>query len=151
MLYVLCTTAGALIDTASTSSGLPKPPANSVIKALPEWDAVPDAPYVWVPAFKNWAVPPTVVPRMTRLEFASRFTLEEQVAIEMATEAHPTASTRATLRVLARNLDRATEVDVEDPRTVLGTETLVDVLVGAGVVDAQDRDARIAEILAPPA
>lgn len=95
-------------------------------------------------------VPRPVTPRVTlsRLQFASRLTLSEQVVVEMAKEsADP--QTRAMLRVLDANLARATEVVLTDPRTVLGAEGVVQVLVGAGVVAPADAAARVAALLAP--
>lgn len=87
-------------------------------------------------------------PLMTQLEFASRFTLAEQVALEMVMESSPDAELRATLRVIEKNLLRATGVDTKDLRTVLGAETCVDVLIAAEVVEASNRTQRLAEILA---
>lgn len=149
MLYVLSGPSGGLIAWATDEANLPAPRPNSVVSERPAWDAPPPLPYVWSPADRDWVIPAVPVRRLTRLEFASRFTLEEQVAIEQATETHPTASTRATLRVLAKNLDRATDVDVTDPRTILGAETLVDLLVALGVVAPEDAEARLAALLAP--
>lgn len=106
--------------------------------------------YAWDAVTQQLAVrPPSQRTVLSKLEFASRYTLEEQVAIEVATETHPDATTRATLRVLKANLDRASDVRLDDPRTILGANTLVDVLVGAGLVQPADRDARVAAILAP--
>ncbi len=81
--------------------------------------------------------------RLTRLEFQWRYTLEEQVAIETAEQTHQDATVRATLRVLARSLDRATEIDVTDPRTVAGVQYHASI----GLI----APARVAQILAPPA
>ena len=58
--------------------------------------------------------------RLTRLEFRWRYTLAEQVAIEVAMATHADEAVRATLRVLASSLSEATEVDVTDPRTQSG-------------------------------
>jgi hypothetical protein len=149
MLYVLTGASGGLIAWAPTEAQLPTPPANSVTVERAAWDAPPPLPYVWSPSVRDWVVPTLPVRRLTKLEFASRFTLTEQVAIEQATETHPTASTRATLRVLAKNLDRATDVDVTDPRTILGAETLVDLLITLQVVAAEDRQTRLDALLAP--
>jgi hypothetical protein len=60
--------------------------------------------------------------RLTRLEFRWRYTLTEQVAIEVAMATHPDATVRATLRVLAASLAEATEIDVADPRTMQGVQ-----------------------------
>lgn len=87
---------------------------------------------------------------LTKLEFSSRLSMPEQVAVEMAKEsADP--QTRATLRVLDANLARATEVVLTDERTRLGAQIIVQVLVGAGLVAAADAPTRIAALLAPVA
>lgn len=79
--------------------------------------------------------------KLTRLEFRWRYTLAEQVAIDMAMESHEDAAVRATLRVLAASLAEATEIDPADPRTQQGVQ--YHALVG--LIDS----ARVAEILAP--
>lgn len=87
---------------------------------------------------------------MTVLAFASRFTAEEQVALDLASMgATPEA---AALRVADRNLSRAirTGVRVTDPRTIQGATVCVDALVALGLVAPGDRDARLAAVLAPP-
>jgi len=72
------------------------------------------------------------------------------VALDIAMETAPNQTDRSTLRVIEKNLLRATSVDVADPRTVLGATICVDTLVAAGLVPPQDRDARLAAILTPP-
>lgn len=78
-------------------------------------------------ASDGWTPPATPATpagtRMSRLAFQSRYTLDEQVAIEMAASgAVPSVpqQARATLRVLERALQSATEIDLTDPRTVQG-------------------------------
>jgi len=61
----------------------------------------------------------------TRLEFRSRFTLNELVAIEVARLGHESLTVRATLQVLNDNLMASSEIDITDERTILGVETLV--------------------------
>lgn len=94
---------------------------------------------------------PLPAPHITVLAFASRFTAEEQTALEMAMQG--TSLLAAALRVADKNLSRAvrTGVRVTDPRTILGATTCVDALVALGVLPAADRDARLAAVLAPPA
>lgn len=106
--------------------------------------------YVWAPETLTLVPrPPVVVTTMSKLTFASRWSLPEQVALDMAMEAHPDPEVRATIRVVQRTMDRATEVSVLDPRTVQGTDVLLDVLVGAGVLTPETRVTRRAAILAP--
>lgn len=77
---------------------------------------------------------------LTRLEFRWRYTLAEQIAIEVATATHADESVRATLRVLASSLSEATAIDVTDPRTQQG----VGYHAALGLIAAE----RVAEILA---
>lgn len=87
-------------------------------------------------------------PLLTQLEFASRFTMAEQVALDMATDSYPDATVRATLRVIEKNLLRATGVDTKDPRTIIGTEFCVDILIAVGQLAAGNRTQRLADLLA---
>lgn len=138
MIYVLASSAGALLGWASTEAELPAPPANSVVLSLASWDAPPPLPYVWTPSLFDWAVPAS--PKLTRLEFRWRYTLAEQVAIDAATNGHADATVRATLRVLSASLAEATEIDVTDPRTQQG----VQYHASLGLIAPE----RVAEILA---
>lgn len=61
----------------------------------------------------------------TRLEFRSRFTLQELVTIEVARLSNESVTVRATLQVLNDNLMSADSIDITDERTILGIETLV--------------------------
>ena len=138
MIYVIASNAGALLAWSVTESDLPTPPPNSVVVPLASWDAPPPLPYQWTPALFDWAVPAS--PKLTRLEFRWRYTLAEQVAIDAATNGHPDATVRATLRVLSASLAEATEIDVSDPRTQQG----VQYHAALGLIAAE----RVAEILA---
>lgn len=85
------------------------------------WTAHADGTYAPPPVIP--ATPPSV---MSRLAFQSRYTVTEQVTIELAadgTTAGFTPEQRATLRVLDRALQNATEIDLTDPRTVQGVQT----------------------------
>jgi hypothetical protein len=77
---------------------------------------------------------------LTRLEFRWRYTLAEQIAIEVAMATHEDATVRATLRVLSSSLSEATEIDPADARTVQG----VQYHAALGLIAAE----RVAEILA---
>jgi hypothetical protein len=126
---------------ASTVQELPTPPANSVVRELDAWDAPPPLPYVWSPAELDWIVPEGVTVKLSRLQFRWRYTLAEQVAIELAEREHADATVRATLAVLRMSLSEATDIDVTDPRTVQG----VQYHAAVGLIQA----GRVAEILAP--
>lgn len=67
---------------------------------------------------------PTPDTRMSKLDFRSRFTVEELVGIEVARLSHETITVRATLNVLAENIIAAENIDIADPRTILGVNTL---------------------------
>ena len=138
MIYVQASGAGALLAWASTEAGLPTPPPNSVVLSLASWDAPPPPPYRWVPELLDFAV--ASVGRLSRLQFRSRYTLAEQVAIAVMTETHADPVVRATLRVLDAALSQAEDVHTRDPRTVQG----VQYHASLGVIAA----GRVAEILA---
>jgi hypothetical protein len=127
---------------ASTVQGLPTPPANSVVREIDAWDAPPPLPYVWSPTALDWIVPESVTVKLSRLQFRWRYTLAEQVAIELAEREHADATVRATLAVLRMSLSEATDIDVSDPRTVQG----VQYHAAVGLIQA----GRVAEILAAP-
>lgn len=139
MIAVLASGAGALLAWAPTVADLPAPPANSVIRELAAWDAPPPLPYVWSPADLAWVVPPT--PKLSKLAFRWRYTLAEQVGIELAERDHADATVRATLAVLRMSLAEATDIDVTDPRTIAGVQYHASV----GLLAPE----RVAEILAP--
>jgi hypothetical protein len=141
MIAVLASGSGALLAWASTVQGLPTPPANSVVRELDAWDAPPPLPYVWSPTALDWIVPEGVTVKLSRLQFRWRYTLAEQVAIELAEREHADATVRATLAVLRMSLSEATDIDVTDPRTVQG----VQYHAAVGLIQA----GRVAEILAP--
>lgn len=142
MIAVLASGAGALLAWAPTVGELPTPPANSVVRELDAWDAPPPLPYVWSPVALDWIVPPDPTRKLTRLEFRWRYTLAEQVAIEVAEREHVDVTVRATLAILRMSLAEATEIDVTDPRTVQG----VQYHAAVGLI----APARVAEILAAP-
>lgn len=142
MIAVLASSAGALLAWKPTVGELPSPPMNSVIRELPEWDAPPALPYVWSPAHLNWVVPAEPTRKLTRLEFRWRYTLAEQIAIELAEAGDADATVRATLRVLRQSLAEATEIDVTDPRTQQGVQYHASI----GLI----APSRVAEILATP-
>jgi hypothetical protein len=146
MIAVLASGSGALLAWASTVHDLPTPPADSTVRELDAWDAPPPLPYVWSPADLDWIVPPAPTPpRLSRLAFQSRYTLAEQVAIELAASDQApsvSATDAATLRVFDRALSNATDVDVTDPRTIAGVEFHASL----GLI----APARVAEILTAP-
>jgi len=89
-------------------------------------------------------------PLLSQVAFASRFTAEEQVAVELMMETFPDDTVRGALKAADKNLLRSKNgIDPTDPRTILGATITVDALVAAGVIAEADRDARLAAILAP--
>ncbi len=142
MIAILASGAGALLAWAPTVAELPAPPAESVTRELAAWDAPPPLPYAWSPAALDWVVPADPTRKLTRLEFRWRYTLAEQVAIEVAEREHVDVTVRATLAILRMSLAEATEIDVTDPRTVQG----VQYHAAVGLI----APTRVAEILAAP-
>lgn len=151
MLYVVTGSRGQLLDWNVDRERL-RVPSNAVIVERPAWDAPPPLPYVWSPEARDWVVPPpppdAPLAPLTQLEFSSRFTEAEQIALEMA-EDGGTPQVRAVLRVINKNLARASDVRLDDPRTRRGAQIAVDILVDMGVVAAEARDARLTAVLAP--
>jgi hypothetical protein len=151
MLYVVTGPLGQLLGWGTDPRELRVPPSGVVVQRE-QWDAPPPLPYVWSVVARDWIVPPRPPDArpepFTPLEFASRFTEDEQIALEIA-EDSGTPQVRAALRVISKNLVRAGEVRVDDPRTQRGVAISVDVLVSMGLVAPENRDARIAAALAP--
>jgi hypothetical protein len=90
---------------------------------------------------------------LSRLDFRWRLSLAEQLVLRQAEREHPDASVRDTLAIMRETLAEVTDVagvDVTDPRTQAGAALVVDVLVGAGAIDAADAPARLAALLALP-
>lgn len=82
-----------------------------------------------------------IEPLLSRLAFRWRYTLAEQVAIQLAEQTHEDPEVRATLAVLRMSLAEANDVDVTDPRTQAGVQYHASV----GLIAPE----RVAEILAP--
>lgn len=139
MLAVLISASGALLGWAPTPAELPTPPASSTIREFPEWDAPPAEPYVWSAADRAFIVPAAAREKLTRLQFRWRYTLDEQVALDVAEKSHASATVRSTLSILRQSLAEATEIDRADPRTVQG----VQYHAAVGII----APARVAEIL----
>lgn len=79
--------------------------------------------------------------RLSKLEFRWRYTIEEQVAIDIYTDTTQDPVERSTLRVLAASLAEAEDIDPDDPRTQQG----VQYHASLGLIAPE----RPAEILAP--
>jgi hypothetical protein len=123
MLYVLTSGAGALLGWSPDPGRLPPAPPDGVVVVREAWEAPPPLPYIWSPPHRDWIVPtPIGTDVLSRLQFRWRYTLEEQVLIEMAETAHEDATVRATLRVLRASLQEATEIRLSDPRTIAGVQ-----------------------------
>lgn len=110
---------------------------------------MPERP-VWDAAARTFVTAePSLRTRLTRLEMRRRFTMQENVTLKLvkATAADP--QVRATLETLEDYMGLADHVELADADTILGVQFAVQVLVGAGVVPAEDAADRIADILAP--
>lgn len=122
MLAVLISASGALLAWAPTAGELPTPPASSTVREFPEWDTPPASPYVWSAVALAFVVPAAARETLTRLQFRWRYTLAEQVALDVAEKTHADATVRSTLSILRQSLAEATEIDRTDPRTVQGVQ-----------------------------
>jgi hypothetical protein len=98
--------------------------ALSAVDTPAEWEAM----HVWAAlpgnAIAAYVEPPAPAPRWTPLEFLERFTQAERIAIRAAS-----VGTSPEALQLADWLDllrASTEVIADDPRTLAGTQALVD-------------------------
>jgi hypothetical protein len=89
--------------------------------------------------------------KLTRHEFLSRFTIPEEVALEMVAASTDPASaqTAAGIRVFQRRLLAAMEIDLDHPEVIAGLNSCKAILRSLGVWATDEiADQRIAEILA---
>lgn len=82
-----------------------------------------------------------IVPKLSRLAFRWRYTLSEQVAIQLQEQNDEDPEVRATLAILRMSLAEAEDVDVTDPRTIQGVQYHASI----GLIAPE----RVAQILAP--
>jgi hypothetical protein len=94
----------------------------------------------WDPETRDWVPrPPTLKTRYSKLEFRSRFTLEEQVALDLASIGATVPA--ATLRVILASWAAADFINLDDPRVAQG----IGLIAQSGLLTP----ARAAEILTP--
>jgi hypothetical protein len=94
-------------------------------------------------------VPPRRI--LTRHEFLSRFTLQEEIALEMvAASTDPAqAQTAAGIRVFQRRLLAAMEIHLDHAEVIAGLDSCKSILIALGVwQEGAAADARVAEIRA---
>lgn len=124
MLAVLIADSGALLAVAASLAALPAGPPGSSTRELSHWAEVPPAPYAWSSTALDWTIPATPAVGWSPLTFLSRYTVAEQVAIELAkngTTPGYTAAQRAELAVLERSVLAVQDlVRPDDPRTQYG-------------------------------
>jgi hypothetical protein len=124
MLAILADVTGRLLAWAPTLAELPPAPPNSTTRTLAHWADVPPPPFVWTPAALDWTIPATTAVGWSPLAFLSRYTVAEQVAIELAkngTTPGFTAAERAELAILERSVLAVQDlVRPDDPRTQYG-------------------------------
>jgi hypothetical protein len=102
----------------------------------------------WDAATRTYVARPlNVRPQLRRDEMARRFTIAERVALKTAKRTHPNETVRSRLEILEEDIILPERFDVTDPYLIAGVTYAVDALVQLGVVTAQNRDARIAELL----
>lgn len=133
-MFALVGARGVLLGWATAVAQLPDPPANSIIRELPEWETAPPAPWVWSPDVLNWRVP-SRSPVISRQTFMDRIGDAAVVSIQMASWG--TSREAAQLRAWLLRYQVVGEIDVSDVRTIAG----VDALIAAGLIDANDREA----------
>lgn len=89
--------------------------------------------------------PPAPRPPLTRLDFRRRFTVQEKVALDLASIDDPSADTQqremaAMLRVFLAEVSQAEYISLDDPDTIAGVNSLAQF----GLI-AQERVAEILE------
>lgn len=146
MLYDLATGAARSVG----SSEPPRIPDGMGLYVLREPYATLSA-FVWdAPTRRFVAAPPATDPiarTLTRREYRGRYTMQEKFALKKAATGSPDPDVRAQLQVLEDELLSASNVNLDDPDTILGANATVDVLVALGVVPVERRNARVAELL----
>ena len=127
-----------LIASSATESDL-VPTQNSGVRALAEWDAVPDAPWVWSTADLNFITPTSQsFTRVSRQVFMDRIGEDEVAAIILASRADTVIGSKLAGWLLRYQV--VPDIDLTDPRTIAG----VDALIALGLVNANKRDAILA-------
>lgn len=83
---------------------------------------------------------------LTRHEFLSRFTMQEEIALEMT--ANTPDNTGAGIRVFQRRLMAAQEIDLDHPSVTLGLQQCASILIALGVWDEATAAIRLIELQA---
>lgn len=118
-------TNGVLKDAGlETECHIPADPNNSDWQGYLLWLAEPNTP--------DPLIPDVVAPlkrRITRLAFLNRFTINEQITLEIVSVDNPTATQQqrqleAMLRVFIRNVNSATYIDLDRPDVIQGVNNL---------------------------
>lgn len=86
--------------------------------------------------------------RLTSEELTRRFTVTERTALKIAKMTHANMTVRARIEILEEDIILADRLDMTDPHIVAGITYAVDALVQLGTLTAQERDGRLAELLA---
>lgn len=156
MFYALLRSADAALLACGDAPYTPGPGEEVVT-----FTTAPVGLATWDPATRAFlvVVPPaarTAPATMSKLDFRSRMTVQERVALVLARRGLApdgttaiSATTAAQIEVLAEDFAAAGDIDPTDPLTIGGVSSIVDTLVALGVVDAASRDARAAALLAP--
>lgn len=146
MLFIYDLTSGDLVSTYSYY-----PPVQNVV---PQGCALLDRPEITQTTRWTWdsehrrPVLDKVRATLSQLEFTRRFSMAENVALNAARlDPNTPIQTRATLETLRDYLQRATNIDVTDADTIAGATAAVDILIGMGLVNAGEREQRIAQVL----
>ena len=126
-----------------------KDEAGEVVNRIEADEAFVQAHYPGVWVLDQASVPEPIQPdsRLSRLAFRNRFTTAEKVGLEIASLDDPAATMEqrqeaAALRVYLKDVDSAAFIDLDDPATIAGVQTLE----AAGLLEA----GRAEEILTAP-
>lgn len=146
MYFIYNTTTGALLTALAPNTFFNyQLPAGHSFKLV--GDIPMGVPWTWDSATLMPVFPKTKR-TLSKLEFTRRFTMTENVALNAVRMDPATSLTvRAQLETLRDYLNRATDINLDDPDTIAGVEAAVDVLIGAGVVLSENRASRIAAVL----
>lgn len=141
---------GALLSIGTVlGEGLP----NAELGVVP-YEVQPDLDVVmWDAAQRMFVARPPAPPQrvISKRRFMGRLSVQEQATLN-AIRLNPSTplEVRAQLETARELRDMVTEINLDDPAVALFAPFAIDLLVGAGVIPAVDREARIAAWLADP-
>lgn len=136
---------GFLLAVSNTVEGLPRPTANSGVKALDAFDEVPPSPMVWNPLELTFTLPNTAL--LSQLQFFDRF--PQAVEDMVYSLSIKDTALGANMRKLLARTAGARGIDPADARVVAGVTAVFNVAVSLNVIADADKQAGIDAVLAP--